>query len=405
MIKFFAVLFLIITTNSNGSVPGNFRVELAKNYPGYFQKRKALKIQLAAYLKKIQFKDQQGFPVICARQVYREAKWYLNYTTFFDKAQANFKRLDNLLSGKESDFKTDQQSLADGLWGRCFNQWFLKLDVTSDQITQLHHQKKTPQFPLLFLEKINSPEKLVLLLNKILVSDIKKEGVYHRKEINYILSALTKTIHRSRPRNFNYHPQLKKTLLNFIVNKWQDPETGLWGPWIQKENKIIKVPDLSITFHLVSYLNGEVPLLGKMASTAFHLINQDYPVGAKENGEYVNHHNYDIVRLFSMGWKFLNSDQKNKIAFEIQRMKDWCLATSLQKDGSFPLTSTEESIGEAYYFGVSFLNEIGYFNKNKRFWTTNDFPESEQIRKIILSKIKQVKTVDSFIQDAMNMLI
>ena len=39
-----------------------------------------------------------------------------------------------------------------------------------------------------------------------------------------------------------------------------------------------------------------------------------------------------------------------------------------------------DSVPEAYYFGVSFLDEIGYFRTSRRFWTALEMAGAEQIR-------------------------
>ena len=40
-----------------------------------------------------------------------------------------------------------------------------------------------------------------------------------------------------------------------------------------------------------------------------------------------------------------------------------------------------DSVPEAYYFGVSFLDEIGYFRTSRRFWTALEMAGADQIRK------------------------
>lgn len=56
-------------------------------------------------------------------------------------------------------------------------------------------------------------------------------------------------------------------------------------------------------------------------------------------------------------------------------MLDWCLAETIEPDGSFKI-GDESTLGGAFYFGVSFLNKVGYFSKANRFWTDREFRES-----------------------------
>ena len=41
------------------------------------------------------------------------------------------------------------------------------------------------------------------------------------------------------------------------------------------------------------------------------------------------------------------------------------------------------------YFGVAFLSRLGYFDRNKRFWTAKEFPEAAEIRERIIGFIQK----------------
>jgi hypothetical protein len=56
--------------------------------------------------------------------------------------------------------------------------------------------------------------------------------------------------------------------------------------------------------------------------------------------------------------------QKEKVRNEIEIMLAWCLKESVQGD-TFDGAPSDES----YYFGVRFLDRVGYFDDTKRFWT------------------------------------
>lgn len=382
----------------------DIRGEFERFSPGYNKNRKKLKKSLKKYLKAIQKKEKKGEATICVKQVYNEAKWFISYTALLGEAQKRLNRIEKLLAGQEKDSFKDEQSPVDGSWGRCYELWFLKLDVTSNHIGDLHHQKKLPKYAVKLLDKINGPALLKAELNRILISDIRKDGVFHRKELNLVVSALLRLITRSRPSNYSYHPKLKKTLLDFINPSWQDEETGFWGAWIKSGDKLEKLGDLSITFHIVSYLKGKVPRLGRIAWNTYQIRDDPYPLGLIEEGTYMNHHNYDAVRLFSYGWPTLDVNKRKLISSEINKMLNWCLASSLRSDGSFPLTPSEDSPAEAYYFGVSFLNETGFFQKSKRFWTEKEFPQSAKIKKLILKQLHKLESSELFVRDTIKIL-
>jgi hypothetical protein len=69
--------------------------------------------------------------------------------------------------------------------------------------------------------------------------------------------------------------------------------------------------------------------------------------------------------------------QRQRAATEIDEMLHWTLTSSLQRDGSFKtVPSFFSSIGADFYFGVSFLQTIGFWDRKDRFWTERDFPEA-----------------------------
>jgi hypothetical protein len=44
-------------------------------------------------------------------------------------------------------------------------------------------------------------------------------------------------------------------------------------------------------------------------------------------------------------------------------MLDWCLTHSYQSDGSFKMSDLDDTVGDAYSYGVGFLRETGYFRR------------------------------------------
>lgn len=144
-------------------------------------------------------KEALDSPTWCAKQLYLENSWRVSYTTDFEKAATGIDRLKRELASPVSA-KSDSQA-ADGAWGACFEDWFFKLDVSSDWINELAESGKKPPVAPTFLDRINSPQKLESYLNSILVSDISKFGKDNRKELNYTVSALLRLISRRLPPN------------------------------------------------------------------------------------------------------------------------------------------------------------------------------------------------------------
>lgn len=109
-----------------------------------------------------------------------------------------------------------------------------------------------------------------------------------------------------------------------------------------------------------------------------------YPQGWRQETGYLNHDLYDVVSLFRLGWNHADGRQREIIRAEAERLLDWSLHHAFRPDGSVILDPNDDSMETAYYFAVSLLDELGYFDKAKRFWTDRDFPEaatlSEKLR-------------------------
>ncbi len=169
----------------------------------------------------------------------------------------------------------------------------------------------------------------------------------------------------------------------------RDPATGYWGAWFKTADGTLKTTDLSLTFHIVSYLHGDVPDWPKLIDTTLAIKDERYPRGWRSSNGYENHHNMDVVELVRLGWAKASEAQRAALVPEIGKMLDWCLKDSLQPDGSFKVSSEDKSIETSYYFGASFLVRVGYFDKGLRFWTDRDFPEAPDMREKMIRNIKE----------------
>lgn len=113
-----------------------------------------------------------------------------------------------------------------------------------------------------------------------------------------------------------------------------------------------------------------------------------------------NHRNYDVVRLLRLGWNYLAEPERQAARGEFKKMLDWCLHASLQSDGSFRYNHSDDSLGDSFYFGTSLLAELGYFDKSRRFWTSDDFPEAEGVRQKILANLRKIGNQDPMARNA-----
>lgn len=344
--------------------------------------RKKCKAERDELIETLRQREQEGRPTACSKQILSEVKWLLSYTTHYDRAKS---RLGDLRASLARPDQTQhvRQSPADGSWGACCQEWFFKLDATVDQLIVLNALGQQPQHPLSFLERINSPDKLRQYLDSIVVSDIAATGVDNRKELNHSVSALVRLIPGTVRSGFEFHPDLERTLWDYLDNTWQNPDTGYWGAWYRKDGRIIKTDDLSISFHIVSYRQGRVKRWPEIIATTLAIRDREYPYGWLEDVGPSNHHNYDVVTLFRHGWPHMTPTQQAEVEKTIGEMLTWCLSTSLRDDGTFT-SGGASGLAEAFYFGVSFLDEVGYFTKQRRFWTDQEFPDSEAVRQRLL---------------------
>jgi hypothetical protein len=238
-----------------------------------------------------------------------------------------------------------------------------------------------------FIDKINSQERLTDYLVSVSVSDIARTGIDHEREFNESISYLMRMILRNRPKGYAYDPKLKETIMDLLLHRFRNPETGYWGERYVHDGQVLFVDDLSITFHVVRYLDGNVPDMDKVVSTTLAVKDMEFPVGCLTKGEYCNHLNMDMADLFRLGWPHASAAQKKAIAVELHKMLKWCLTELQQPDGSFKFWDGDNSKEEATFYGVSFLARISYFDRTKRFWTDEEFPEAENVRQHILKYI------------------
>ncbi len=339
--------------------------------------RKKLKAERDALTAEVRLREKRGEAVRCAKQILQEAGWLLSYTAEYERAE---KRLGELRRRLESGEVEGVEQAEDGSYGACCEEWFMRLDATVGRLIVMKALGQRPERPLRFLERINSPERLEDYFDSILISDVAATGRDHRKELNFSVAALVRLIPGVVESGFAFHPELEEALWRYLDEKWQDPETGYWGAWYKKNGKVIKTADLSITFHIVSYRGGRVGRWPEIVATTLAMREREYPYGWREEGRPSNHHHYDVVTLLRYGWPYMTAEQRAESAARIEEMLRWCLEETLLEDGTFR-GDGEDGTPEAFYFGVSLLEEMGYFDARRRYWTERAFPEAEALRR------------------------
>jgi hypothetical protein len=340
--------------------------------------------------KSVDEMESKGQNVACAHQILTETKWLFSSTADFEQIDKNLRSLEQLLKHPERNGSTTKQDPSDGSWGGCYTRWFFRLDATYDQLSRDEMRDRKPELQIRLLDRVNSPGKLRQYFDSVSFSDIAKNGVDNRRELNESVADLVRLILQNRPVGYPWDPQVKDALMEIILNRLRNPETAWWGERYIFGGRNEYVDSLSLTFHIVRYLDGKVPDMGKVVATTLAVKDMDEPAGWLSDGHFTDHNNMDVVVLFGFGWSAANDEQREAMSEQIQRMLDWCLKESLQPDGSFAFGG-DDSIEQNTYFGVAFLSRLGYFDRSKRFWTTKDFPEAPDVRERIIRFIQKHK--------------
>lgn len=368
------------------------------------QRLKQLNPILKPLIAEITRRQAAGEQMQYSMHLYREIRWRLNFTPDVAATRARIEDLRQSLSDPAIQKLGTEQDPTDGSWGRPIGVWYLKLYYSVDDVTGSTNDRPK-QVPLRFLDRINSPELLTAHLDEVLRDDISHTGVFNREELDETFSALARLLFAHGPKlDYPFHPQLQEALRQFVL-RWQNPETGCWGQWfLDRHGRVWKMDDMAMTFHVVSDLHRDVPHLDRIAARVLDLDNVNFPAGIRFDGHYENHLNWDVVKILKAAWPSLDAATRSRGSAEIARMLDWCLKNSLQPDGSFKVSELDDTLGDAYYYGVSFLTDAGYFDKAKRFWTDKDFRDAAPTRARIQSRIESIGLADPKLNEAHGLL-
>ena len=404
---------LIATTAPDGGALAQTRLSYRvgfeqPKFPTKKEMNRRYRHTLIRFGKQIRQRDLDGNEAFCSKQILREAHWLVNYTPYADRIERRLNDLRDSLEQVDQTFAS-KQTPEDGSWGACYEEWYLRLSASVDPLKEVNLRGRRPQYALRFLERIDTPEELAAILEGMLVSSV-AEGLNHRKELNLVSSALGQLLLLPRLADL-FDPtfprsQLAAAYIQFMDERWQNPDTGYFGAWYEIDGSIIKTDDLSMTFHMVSYRNGKVNLLRKIVATTFDLRETRYPFGWHDRGVLNNHHNYDVTRLLRYGWPSMTENQKARARAEIAIMLARSLRLTIDGQGAFK-GDAYDSMADAYYFGVSFLDEAGYFRKSRLFWTRpgRTFPGAEDVRRRLVKNLTALGSEDPMAIAAMRKLV
>lgn len=328
--------------------------------------------------------EREGRPHHCARQIWGELRWIAKASVRFDLFEA---RRSDLYRALRADPGEDVPGAHDGMWGRCAREPFMKLQETVFHLKRLRAENRVPVFTPTFLDSINSPEKLRAVFEELLISDIPATCLDRRDELNSAVTDLSRVIFRRMPANYPFHPELAQALRDYLDERWQNPETGFWGAWYRdREGRLIKTDDLSITFHLVSYYDGQVKRWPRLFDTLLAMRDARYPYGwIASNGEECSHHYYDVVRIIRLAWPHLDEARRARARIELRRLLDWSLTTNFDlPNGRFKMSFIcDPSFEASIEYGLKLWRELGFMGDIANFWSETPLPDAEPSRRAL----------------------
>ncbi len=339
-----------------------------------------------------------GTDTSCLRLALSELRWRLEYTADADAARRALDRVRALAADPAPPNPATPD--ADGSWGPCTEVWFLKLDASVDHMLGTGYDDRGR--PPRFLDRVNDPDRLDAYLRSLLVSPL-KDGVDHRKELNFATADLVRLILRRRPPGYPWHPGLDAVIRRFIAD-WQDPATGFFGAGYEVADRVFRTADLSLTFHMARYLEGRIGYWPQLIDTLIAMRDRRYPNGWLDEAGMTSHNNYDVAVLFQLGWAGMRADQRPRASRELDRLTGWCLETAIAPDGRVVARAAGESLPESYYFTIAFLDTVGCFDPAKRFWTDRTFPEAATVAARLESRVRELNLADPMARMALERL-
>jgi hypothetical protein len=303
--------------------------------PKYLEMRAERALRAASLGRLVSEMEAKSQNIDCAHQILTETKWLLGDTADFKRIDQRLDALENVLDHPDLESTATEQDPKDGSWGRCYTEWFFKLDATYDRLNRDATRNLEPVVPLRLLDRVNSPERLANYFAEVAESDIARSGVDNSRELNESTADLMRLILRDRPKGYRWNPHLKQVLMDIILHRLQHAETGWWGERYVFQEHTVFVDDLSLTFHIVRYLDGQVPELRRIIETTLAVKDSNDPSGWLDDGHFTDHNNMDVAVHFMFGWSAATDAERQEMRNELQKMLDWCLSHSLQADGSF----------------------------------------------------------------------
>ncbi|GGF45949.1 hypothetical protein GCM10011611_60540 [Aliidongia dinghuensis] len=370
---------------------------LAQAFPEMRALRKAMKPEIVALEVRLDAEEQAGADRSCLRQAVTELRWLLASTSDVARAEHARDRLRERAAAAVNPAGSVQD--ADGSYGPCVEDWAWKLDASTDRFLS---GAPMPVYPRL-LDRVNDPARLDAYLTGLLQSDLRRDGVDRRKELNIASADLVRLILRRKPAGYPWRDDLEPVVRRFIAAA-QDPSTGFFGESYRDGERTVRMADLSVTFHIARYLDGKIDHWPTLIDHLIAMKDAQYPYGWLDDTGMTSHNNYDVATLFRLGWPALDAGRQHAVAAEIAQLLDWCLGTALGPDGEIKSRAVGESWPDALYFTAAFLDEVGFLDPRKRYWTDRPLPDPTRIRAGLAAEARKLPADEPMARAALDRL-
>ncbi|HEY1260267.1 MAG TPA: hypothetical protein VGF34_13550 [Stellaceae bacterium] len=356
--------------------PGwNAQREIAARFPALAERYRAVLPQMRSLEARLDADEACGRDTSYLRQALAELRWRFEYTADLAGAERTFDRI--VRTAARSGLPSVSAAGGEGGFGIGTEVWFLEIDASVDH--WLAAAALADGTPPRLLDRVNDPDRLISYLDGLLVSRLDRDAVDHRKELNFATANLVRLILQRRPVGYPWHPRLEPAIRSFIAD-WQDPATGFFGAGYELDDRCFRTADLSMTFHMARYLDGDIGYWPQLVDTLIGMREARYPNGWLDEAGMTSHNNYDVAVLFRLGWDKISAEQRRRAQHELAHLTDWCLTNAIAADGTIALRAASESLPESYYFTIAFLDTVGFFDPAKRFWTDRPFAGAAEVK-------------------------
>jgi hypothetical protein len=369
--------------------------EFIKYDPEYMAHRAAMEHRVNALQGQLIALEGGGPSLPCSRQILVEARWALTNTAAWDRVEKTAERLADSLKVPDQAFAYDQMPET-GTWGACYEEWFHRIDATIDAMNTHLELGLTPDHPIKLRRVFGTPAELIEFLEGLQTSRIAETGIDNRDALGVALSALSQAAFKPQLNAFmlahstelpigdGYAAEFRK-----FLDRTQDSQTGYWGAWYESDGARHVSADLSLTFHTVNHRRGNVERWPQIIDTTFAIRDLPYPYGWLHRGGFNNHNNYDVAVILRYGWPHMTEAQRERARRELDGMLAFALGPSMAPAGGFlDDPSFYSTPADAFYYGIAFLDAVGFWDRAKRFWTDREFDDAIPVACRIRAELK-----------------